>query len=139
MLLAGKNFILVVVAGLFNAIGAVPFNMMFNMYIIDCADYNEMLGNQRLEGTMGALFGLTAKIDGAFGGFVLGALLSLVRYDGTLAVQPASSILAIRMLASVVPMIFYVVIVIIMHQVKLDEKVKDFKHEKMAVEQAAEV
>ena len=132
MLLAGKNFLLVVVAGLFNAIGAVPFNMMFNMYIIDCADYNEMLGNQRLEGTMGALFGLTAKIGGAFGGFVLGALLSLVHYDGTLAVQPASSIMAIRLLASVVPLIFYIVIVIIMRSVRLDEKVKDFKHENMA-------
>ncbi len=132
MLLAGKNFLLVVVAGLFNAIGAVPFNMMFNMYIIDCADYNEMMGNQRLEGTMGALFGLTAKIGGAFGGFVLGALLSLVHYDGTLAVQPASSIMAIRLLASVVPLIFYIVIVIIMRSVRLDEKVKDFKHENMA-------
>ncbi len=132
MLLAGKNFLLVVVAGLFNAIGAVPFNMMFNMYIIDCADYNEMMGNQRLEGTMGALFGLTAKIGGAFGGFVLGALLSLVHYDGTLAVQPASSIMAIRLLASVVQLIFYIVIVIIMRSVRLDEKVKDFKHENMA-------
>ena len=134
MLLAGKNFILVVVAGLMNSLGAVPFNMMFNMYIIDCADYNEMLGNQRLEGTMGALFGLTSKIGGAFGGFVLGALLSLVHYDGTLAVQPASSILAIRLLASVVPLIFYIVIVILMRMVKLDEKVKNFSHEKAAEE-----
>ena len=134
MFLAGKNFILVVVAGLLGSLGAVPFNMMFNMYIIDCADYNEMLGNQRLEGTMGALFGLTSKIGGAFGGFVLGALLSLVHYDGTLAVQPASSILAIRLLASVVPLIFYIVIVILMRMVKLDEKVKNFSHEKAAEE-----
>ena len=134
MLLAGKNFIMVVIAGLFNAIGAVPFNMMFNMYIIDCADYNEMLGNQRLEGTMGAIFGLASKIGGAFGGFVLGALLSLVHYDGTLAVQPASSIMAIRLLASVVPLIFYIVIVILMRMVKLDEKVKNFSHEKAAEE-----
>lgn len=134
MFLAGKNFILVVVAGLMNSLGAVPFSMMFNMYIIDCADYNEMLGNQRMEGTMGAVFGLMAKIGGAFGGFVLGAILSLVGYDGTLAVQPASSIMAIRILASVVPFIFYVVIILILRQVKLDEKVRDFSHEKAAEE-----
>lgn len=132
MFFAGSNFILVVIAGLFSAIGAVPFTMMFNMYIIDCADYNEMLGNQRLEGTMGALFGLTQKIGSAFGGFVLGALLSLAHYDGTLAVQPESSIMAIRILASIVPLIFYVAIVLIMRHVKLTEKVKDFSHEQMA-------
>jgi Na+/melibiose symporter-like transporter len=134
MLIAGKNFVLVLIAGLFTSIGAVPFSMMFNMYIIDCADYNEMLGNQRMEGTMGAVFGLMAKIGGAFGGFVLGAILSLVGYDGTLAVQPASSIMAIRILASVVPFIFYVVIILILRQVKLDEKVRDFSHEKAAEE-----
>ena len=132
MLFAGKNVPLVVISGLFSTIGVVPFSMMFNMYIIDCADYNEMLGNQRLEGTMGALFGLCSKIGGAFGGFVLGAILSAVHYDGTLAVQPASSIMAIRLLASVVPFIFYLVIVLILRMVRLDEKVKNFSHEKMA-------
>ncbi len=135
MLIAGKNFVLVLIAGLCTSIGAVPFSMMFNMYIIDCADYNEMLGNQRMEGTMGAVFGLMAKIGGAFGGFVLGAILSLVGYDGTLAVQPASSIMAIRILASVVPFIFYVVIILILRQVKLDEKVRDFSHEQAAAAQ----
>ena len=138
MLIAGKNFVLVLISGLLTSIGAVPFTMMFNMYIIDCADYNEMLGNQRMEGTMGAIFGLTSKIGSAFGGFVLGAILSAVGYNGTLAVQPASSILAIRILASVVPLIFYIVVVLILRQVKLDEKVKNFSHEKMAEAQTAE-
>ncbi len=132
MLFAGKNFVLVLIAGLLTSVGAVPFTMMFNMYIIDCADYNEMLGNQRLEGTMGALFGLANKIGSAFGGFVLGALLSLSHYDGALAVQPDSSIMAIRILASVVPFLFYAVLVFLIRRVKLDEKVKDFSHEQMA-------
>ena len=65
----------------------------------------------------------------------LGAILSLVGYDGTLAVQPASSIMAIRILASVVPFIFYVVIILILRQVKLDEKVRDFSHEQAAAAQ----
>ena len=42
--------------------------------------------------------------------------------------------MAIRLLASVVPLIFYIVIVILMRMVKLDEKVKNFSHEKAAEE-----
>ena len=40
--------------------------------------------------------------------------------------------MAIRILASIVPLIFYVAIVLIMRHVKLTEKVKDFSHEQMA-------
>lgn len=122
MFLAGSNFPLVLISILLTSVGVIPFNMMFNMYIIDCAEYNELLGNQRLEGTMGALFGLMFKIGSAFGGFVLGAYLSLVGYDGQLAVQPESSIMAIRILASIVPLIIYLAMVLIMKYVKLDEK-----------------
>jgi Na+/melibiose symporter-like transporter len=125
MFLAGSNFPLVLISILLTSVGVIPFNMMFNMYIIDCAEYNELLGNQRLEGTMGALFGLMFKIGSAFGGFVLGVCLSLVDYDGKLAVQPASSIMAIRILASIVPLIFYLIMVLIMKYVKLDEKLKN--------------
>ena len=135
MLFANKNLPLVILAGLLVSLGGVPFNMMFNMYIIDCADYNEMLGNQRMEGTMGAIFGLMSKIGSAFGGFVLGALLKLAGYNGALPVQPASSIMAIRLLSSVVPFIFYAVIAFLISRIKLDEKVKNFSHENPHPEQ----
>ena len=138
MFFARTNLVLVLLSALLINIGGVPFNMMFNMYIIDCADYNEILGNQRLEGTMGALFGLTNKIGSAFGGFVLGALLSMAHYDGTLAVQPASSIMTIRILASIVPLLLYVGIILVMRRVKLDEKVKGFSHEQYAEAQITE-
>ena len=138
MFFARTNLVMVLLSVLLINIGGVPFNMMFNMYIIDCADYNEILGNQRLEGTMGALFGLTNKIGSAFGGFVLGALLSMAHYDGTLAVQPASSIMTIRILASIVPLLLYVGIILVMGRVKLDEKVKGFSHEQYAEAQITE-
>ncbi len=125
MFFAGGNFLFVLVAVLLTTIGVVPFNIMFNMYIIDCADYNELLGNQRLEGTMGAVFGLMFKIGSALGGFVLGACLSLVHYDGTLSVQPEASIMIIRLLASIVPMGIYLVMILLMKYVKLDEKLKN--------------
>ena len=55
--------------------GAVPLNMMFNMFIADVADYNEWKGLKRMEGTMGSLTGLAGKIGSAFGGFLMGVLM----------------------------------------------------------------
>lgn len=127
MLFAGANLALVIVSGLMTSIGAVPFTMMFNMYIVDCADFNEMIGNPRMEGTMGSVFGLAAKVGGAFGGFVLGAMLSLAGYDGALAMQGDAALFMIRALASVIPFVFYVVIIFVMKKVKLDEKLKDYR------------
>ena len=42
------------VALLLVSAGAVPLNMMFNMFIADVADYNEWKGFKRMEGTMAA-------------------------------------------------------------------------------------
>lgn len=127
MFFAGANVTLVLIAGLMSNIGAVPFTMMSNMYVVDCADYNEMIGNPRMEGTMGSVFGLVSKIGSAFGGFVLGAFLSLAGYDGELAVQSDAALFMIRALSSIVPFLFYVVIIFTMKKVKLDDKLKDFR------------
>ena len=122
---AGGNMILVIVAGLITSIGVVPFTMMFNIFIVDCADYNEFKGIPRMEGTMGSLTGLAGKIGSAFGGFILGILMSLSGYDGTAAVQTDAALLMIRMLASIVPLIIFAVIILLLRKYSLDEAAKE--------------
>ncbi len=121
---AGGNMILVIVAGLITSIGVVPFTMMFNIFIVDCADYNEFKGIPRMEGTMGSLTGLAGKIGSAFGGFILGILMSLSGYDGTAAVQTDAALLMIRMLASIVPLIIFAVIILLLRKYSLDEEMQ---------------
>ncbi len=121
---AGRNMILVIVAGLITSIGVVPFTMMFNIFIVDCADYNEFKGIPRMEGTMGSLTGLAGKIGSAFGGFILGILMSLSGYDGTAAVQTDAALLMIRMLASIVPLIIFAVIILLLRKYSLDEEMQ---------------
>ena len=111
---AGGNMILVIVA----------FTMMFNIFIVDCADYNEFKGIPRMEGTMGSLTGLAGKIGSAFGGFILGILMSLSGYDGTAAVQTDAALLMIRMLASIVPLIIFAVIILLLRKYSLDEEMQ---------------
>lgn len=121
---AGGNMILVIVAGLITSIGVIPFTMMFNIFIVDCADYNEFKGIPRMEGTMGSLTGLAGKIGSAFGGFILGILMSLSGYDGTAAVQTDAALLMIRMLASIVPLIIFAVIILLLRKYSLDEEMQ---------------
>ena len=52
--------------------------------------------------------------------------------------MPASSIMTIRILASIVPLLLYVGIILVMGRVKLDEKVKGFSHEQYAEAQITE-
>lgn len=124
MFIAGGNLVPVVIASLITSIGVIPFTMMFNMFIVDCADYNEFKGLPRMEGTMGSLTGLAGKIGSAFGGFVLGILMSLSGYDGTAAVQTDAALLMIRMLASLVPLAVFAVIILLLRKYTLDEEMQ---------------
>lgn len=104
--LANKNMVLFLAGMLLGSIGNVPLNMMFNMFIADTADYNEWKGFKRMEGTMGSLTGLSGKLGNALGGFIMGVLMSLSGYVGGAATQPDSALMMIRILSSLVPMVF---------------------------------
>ena len=45
---AGGNMVFFIVAALLVSAGAVPLNMMFNMFIADVADYNEFFGESQM-------------------------------------------------------------------------------------------
>lgn len=77
MFFANGNLMMVVVASLLTTLAIVPFTMMQPMYIVDCADYNEMIGNPRMEASLGAISGFAGKVGAALGGLVMGAVLSL--------------------------------------------------------------
>ena len=129
MFFAKDNLIMVVVAGLISSIAVVPFTMLFNMFIVDCADYNEMIGKPRMEATIGSITGLGSKLGGAIGGMIMGLLLSLVHYDGTALMQPDSVIMMIRIGSSVVPAIIFLAMILVMRTYKLDDILKSWRAE----------
>lgn len=137
MFFFGGNLPAVVAATFLTSGGAVPFSMLFNIFLIDCADYNEWQGNPRMEGTLGSLTGFANKVGGAFGGFFLGIMLSLAGYDGTLQAQGDGAIMMIRMLASIIPAVFYLIIILIMRTYRLDKELPKMKEEIEARKTAA--
>lgn len=124
---AGGHLIPLVICLMLSSIGCVPFTMMKNIFIVDLASYNEYSGMPRMEGTMGSLVGLMEKAGSAVGGFILGILLSLGRYDGALDVQPDSALLMIRLCMSILPAIAFGAIVILLGKYKLDKILPELK------------
>ncbi len=127
MFFAKDNLILVIISGLMSSIAVVPFTMMFNMFIVDCADYNEMIGKPRMEGTLGSVTGLGSKIGAALGGLVMGAVLSVAKYDGMASVQTPAALMAIRLGSSFVPVLFFIVIIFLMSTYHVDEDLKEWR------------
>ncbi len=122
MFFAGSNMPLFLVGILLGNLGNVPLNMMFNMFIADVADYNEWKGFKRMEGSIGSLTGLAGKVGNALGGFVMGILMSLSGYVGGAATQPDSALLMIRLLVSLVPLIFILGVIALLRCYKVDKQ-----------------
>lgn len=135
---AGANVALLAVAAVLTGTGTVPGSMLLSLAILECAEYNEWKGRPRMEGTMSSLTNLTKKIGAAVGTAGLGVLLTIVGYDGTLAVQSGATIMGIRMLFSVVPMVLYVFVALTLQgYFKLDKQMAQIRQENEANRAAA--
>jgi Na+/melibiose symporter-like transporter len=118
---AWDNFILLVCGQLFIGAGNVPISMMTTLLIIDCAEYNEWKKNPRLEGTLTCVNGFASKVGSAFGAGLMGVLLGAAGYTGSMSSVPDSAITMIRLLYSLVPIGFYIVVIIVFRFYKLDK------------------
>lgn len=108
----GTNAILLAVFLLLGSLVTLPTSYMKSPIIMQLSDYNELNAQPRMEATMSAVVNFLNKIGSALGSFLLGIMLSLGGYDGTLAVQSDSAIMMIRLLFSLIPAAFMVVVLI---------------------------
>ena len=126
---AYTNFPLLMIGSILSGVGAVPANMLLPLLIIDNAEYNEYLGNERLEGTMSALTGFTQNVGAAFGTFIIGILLTTSGYIGSAKTISDSALSMIRYSYSLIPMAILVVVAFIMMFYKLDNKMPQIRTE----------
>lgn len=127
--LAKDNFLLLGIAALISSLGTVPLQMLTGLMIIDCAEYNEWKGKPRLEGTLTSLTSFANKIGAALGTGLLGVMLGAAGFTGSAATVPDSAIMMIRMLASIVPMVLYLVVAVVLLFYKLDEIIPQIRKE----------
>ena len=96
-----------------------------NIVLIILASYNEWKGHARMEGTMTSITGFASKIGAAFGAGLLGVLLSASGFvsgsEGLSIAQPDSAVLMIRLLMTLIPMAFYLLLAFVLRFYKLDD------------------
>lgn len=77
-----------------------------------------------MEGTLSAFTSFATKIGQGVGAALLGGILSMGGFDGAQTVQGDSTLLAIRLLYGIIPMIIFVLIAFMANAYKLDAKLK---------------
>ncbi len=97
-------------AGILTGFASLPISYLGYLFVMDLATYNAYLGLPRMESSIGAIFsGFGTQIGQGLGGFLTGVLLNLSGYVASTGAevveQPASAILMIRVLHSLVPMV----------------------------------
>ncbi|MGT2800185.1 MFS transporter [Streptococcus marmotae] len=102
---AGKNIPLLLLGAFISGVGQFPFVSLQANLSVQMADYNEYIGLARLDSSVGLLGGAFAKIGGGLGSALLGILLGIAGYSGSTSVQSETSLIMIRLLFSIIPMI----------------------------------
>lgn len=120
---------LLIVGFIIMGAGQVPLSMMMGLLIIDCAEYNEYKGNQRLEATLSNINGFAQKIGAAFGSGVVGVLLGMSGYVGTNDVQVPSAMTMLRVLNSLLPAVLYLILLFVMRLYKLEKQMPAIRAE----------
>ena len=108
---AGSNMVLLVIGALLGGISALPTSYMRSPIVMQIAEYNKSKGLPSMEATVSSVVNFLCKIGQGLGSFLLGVMLSAAGYEGTLASQPASAVMMIRILYSIVPAILMVAII----------------------------
>lgn len=120
-LIAPTNLLLVFISQLFGMLGFYSVFAFVNTFVIDCMDYGEWKTGQRSEGTIACAQSVTSKIGTALGVGVLGLLLGVVGFDGTLDIQSSSANMMITLLSSVIPAAFCLIQLILLKIYDLDK------------------
>ena len=126
---ANKNIFLLSISSILTGGGVVPMSMLSGLLILECSEYNEYKGMRRLEGSLSSVNGFATKVGAGIGTGILGILLGAAGYDGTLAVQPASTITLIRMMATTVPAVMYLIVFLIFNFYTLGRKMPEIQRE----------
>lgn len=127
--IALDNTALLALAGMMFGLGSVPISMLINLMIIECADFNEWKGSQRMEGTLSSVTSFATKIGSALGSGVLGILLSASGYIGDVDLIPESAVMMIRHLYSTIPAVLWLIVACSLLLYKLDKLMPKIREE----------
>lgn len=133
---APTSLVLIVVSGIFAMMGFYTMFSFAGTFVIDCMDYGEWKTGVRSEGTVACAQSVTAKIGTAVGVGMIGILMGITGYDGSLDVQPDSANTMIILLYSIIPAAFCLIQYILLRIYDLDKLLPQIKSDLAAKREA---
>ena len=112
------------------ALGQGPWQGDMNAVIASCSEYTYLTQGKRVDGTMYSCTSLGVKIGGGIGTAVVGWLLELSGYKGTMAVQPQSALDMMQFMYLWLPLIFDILILLILSRMNVEAANKKLKAER---------
>ena len=125
----GKNVPVLFLTFLLMGVASLPITYLTDLMMLDVGTYNQHIAGKRMDGTIGAIKGFLGKVGGAVGIGIVGVLLQVGGYDGTLAAQPERALFMIRFMISWLPVIVFTALAVMMIFYKLDKMLPELDKE----------
>lgn len=138
----GSNLVVVMVGIVISTLINLPLGYLGALVVMQLATYNEYNGMARMDASSNILAGFANKVGGGVGTWLAGVLLAasgfIATTEGMTAAQPESALFMIRMLYSIIPMIFAGVIALLAWRLSfLSKKVPEMEAELKARKEAS--
>lgn len=117
----GTNMATILLGGGIASIAVLPISMMINTYIIDCMDYGEWKTGIRVEGMVASVTNFAGKVGAGAASGLLGLVMGLAGYDGSLAVQSSTANMAIVGIYNIFPLVLYVIMLLLALMYRMDK------------------
>lgn len=126
-ILGGTNLVTLTLGSVIGGVAILPVTMMISIYLIDTMDYGEWKTGTRVEGMLASVNSFASKLGSGIASGLVGLIMGLAGYDGSLATQSASALTSIQVLFNYVPMVLMVVLLILGIAYKLDKELPQIK------------
>ena len=126
-ILGGTNLVTLTLGSVIGGVAILPVTMMISIYLIDTMDYGEWKTGTRVDGMLASVNSFASKLGSGIASGMVGLIMGLAGYDGSLATQSASALTSIQVLFNYVPMVLMVVLLILGIAYKLDKELPQIK------------
>ena len=133
------NVPILIVCYIFSSMASLPGTYLVNVVLLDNANFNEYKGLHRMEGTMGSVEGFMRRCGSAFGVFIGGVALTLMKYEETVAagtILPAT-FWGLRIMCYALPVVSSLLVAFLWSRYKLEDQMPEI-NKTLAERRAAE-
>ena len=116
------SFMATLVCGGITTFATIPMMSIGGVLINNTIEYGEWIHGKRIIGMTNSVSSFGAKIGAGIGTAMIGWILAIGNYDGSLIVQPHSAIQMILILCIYLPLVLFIIMYLILRKYDLDNK-----------------